>query len=66
MAIQARAGQTAIVDSDDTTDANPLLFDLGLYYSTSNRFDVGGRIGWFDINNGDETFGVYAFAGARF
>ena len=66
MAVQARVGQSTSVDSDETTERNPLLFDLGLYYSTSNRFDIGGRAGWIDINDASETFGIYAFAAARF
>lgn len=65
-AIQARVGQSTSVDSDETTERNPLLFDLGYYYSTSNRIDFGGRLGWFDINDASETFGVYLFAAARF
>ena len=65
-AIQARVGQSTSVDSDETTERNPLLFDLGLYYSTSNRLDFGGRVGWFDINDASETFGISLFAAARF
>ena len=66
VAVQARVGQTYSADSDETTERNPLLFDLGLYWSKSNRIDFGGRAGWFDINNASENFGVYLFAAARF
>jgi hypothetical protein len=65
-AVEARVGVQTFFDSQtDATDRDPLLFDLGIIYSTSNMIDIGGRIGWSDVNRADETFGVWAFGAFR-
>ena len=66
MAVESRVGVQTFFDSQtDSTDRDPLLFDLGLIYSSSNMIDVGGRIGWSDVNRADESFGLYAFGAFR-
>ena len=66
MAVEGRVGVRTFFDSQtDSTDRDPLLFDVGLIYSTSNMIDIGGRIGWSDVNRADETFGLYAFGAFR-
>ncbi|HLU69091.1 MAG TPA: hypothetical protein VKZ63_22570 [Kofleriaceae bacterium] len=63
MAVDARLG-IKWVDFESSSDS-PTLFDLGLTYSTSNKIDVGGRLGFADLNNAGESFGIYLVAGYR-
>jgi hypothetical protein len=66
MAVESRIGVITKFDSDtDSDDRDPLLFDVGVIYSTSNMIDVGGRIGWSDVNEADNSFGLYAFGAFR-
>lgn len=66
MAVEARVGVQTFFDSQtDATDRDPLQFDLGLIYSTSNMIDIGGRLGWSDLNRADESFGLWAFGAFR-
>jgi hypothetical protein len=66
MAFEARTGVQTFFDAQtDSTDRDPILFDLGLIYSSSNMIDIGGRIGWSDVNRADESFGLYAFGAFR-
>ena len=66
MAIEGRVGVRTFFDSStDSTDRDPLLFDLGLIYSSSNKIDVGGRLGWSDVNRADESFGLWVFGAFR-
>jgi hypothetical protein len=43
----------------------PVLFDLGLYYSHDKRLDLGGRIGFEDLGDAGDSFGLSLFAAWR-
>jgi hypothetical protein len=63
LAIDARFGIRYIDFKSGSND--PTLFDVGVRYSTSNKVDVGGRIGFSDLNDAGGTFGLYLVAAYR-
>jgi hypothetical protein len=63
IALEGRFGVQA-PDFEFQSDS-PTALDVGLIYSGSNKVDVGGRIGFADLNHTDETFGVWLLAALR-
>jgi len=63
LAIEGRFGVKAR-DFEFASDS-PTAFDLGLIYSSSNMVDIGGRMGFSDLNHTDESFGLWLLAALR-
>lgn len=63
MSIEGRFGVKAR-DFEFQSDS-PTLFDLGLIYSSTNKIDIGGRMGFADLNHTDSTFGLWLLAAVR-
>src|SRR6266545_938001 len=60
LAIEGRYGLKAR-DFEFRSDS-PTLLDVGLIYSSTNKIDIGGRLGFADLNDADTTFGVWLLA----
>ena len=43
----------------------PTAFDVGLIYSSTSKIDIGGRLGFADLNKSDESFGLWLLAALR-
>ncbi|HKE20238.1 MAG TPA: hypothetical protein VKB80_35435, partial [Kofleriaceae bacterium] len=63
IAIEGRYGLRAL-DFELQTDS-PMALDLGLIYSGSNKVDIGGRLGFADLNHTDRSFGLWLLAALR-
>jgi hypothetical protein len=63
MAIEARFGVRGR-DFEFQSDS-PTAFDVGLVYSSTNRIDIGGRMGFADLNHTDQSFGLWLLAALR-
>jgi hypothetical protein len=63
IALEGRLGVQA-PDFEFQSDS-PTALDVGLIYSGSNKVDVGGRLGFADLNNTDESFGIWLLAALR-
>jgi hypothetical protein len=63
MALEARFGVKGR-DFEFQSDS-PTAFDLGLIYSSSNKIDIGGRLGFADLNDTDTSFGLWLLAALR-
>lgn len=61
---ELRAALTA-PDFSLPSDA-PLLFDVGVVYTHEKRLDIGGRLGFQDLNQAGDSFGISLFAGWRY
>ena len=65
LGIRLTINSTSDVSGTGSTDRDALPFDVGLTYSTSNKVDIGGRIGFADVNNADKSFGLSLLAALR-
>jgi hypothetical protein len=66
IAFDARVGVYTVFKSlNDSSSTDPLLFDVGATYSTSNKVDVGARIGFADLNDAGGSFGLHLLAALR-
>ena len=63
MALEGRFGVKGR-DFEFQSDS-PTAFDLGLIYSSTSMIDVGGRLGFADLNHTDESFGLWLLAAIR-
>lgn len=65
LGIRSTINSTSDVSGTGSTDRDAIALDAGLTYSTSNKVDVGGRIGFADLNNADRSFGLSLVAALR-
>ena len=66
IAIDARLGIYTVFESlNDSSSTDPILLDAGVTYSTSNKVDVGARLGFADLNDAGASFGLHLFAALR-
>jgi hypothetical protein len=63
LAIEGRLGVRGR-DFEFKSDS-PTAFDVGLIYSSTRMLDIGGRLGFADLNHTDESFGLWLLAAIR-
>jgi hypothetical protein len=63
LAIDGRFGVRAV--DFKVSDDNPTPLDVGVIYSTSNKLDLGGRLGFGDLGRAKNSFGLALFAALR-
>jgi hypothetical protein len=63
LAVEGRYGLKAR-DFDFRSDS-PMMFDVGLIYTSNRVVDIGGRLGFADLNDTDTSFGFWLLAALR-